>query len=81
MKRLVIATSLMAMFCAPRLALALRAQAAGDSTVASPVSFSTVAPNDAVLVQASCADTLEAAQAMQQAIAAFAKSLSADTPA
>ena len=79
MKHLVIATSLLAMFCAPQIALAQAAPGAGSTVAAGTVSFNAVASHHAALVQASYADTLDAAQAMQRAIAAFVKSPSADT--
>ncbi len=80
MKQLVIAASLMALLGSSQAVLAQTATA--PAAVNAPVgaaSFNTVASNHAALVDASYTDTLAATKTMQQAIAAFVKSPSADT--
>ncbi len=81
MKHLVIAASLLALFPASQTAVAqtAAAPAAGATALTGAVSFNAVASSYAALVEASYADTLNAAKTMQQAIEAFAKSPSADT--
>ena len=80
MKHLVIAASLLALLSASQAAVAQAASTptAGTTAAAGAVSFNAVASHYGVLVEASYADTLNAAKTMQQAIAAFAKSPSAD---
>ena len=80
MKQLVMAASLMALLGSSQAVLAQTATP--PAAVNAPVgaaSFNTVVSNHAALVDASYADTLAATKAMQQAIAAFVKSPSADT--
>lgn len=80
MKHLAIAASLAALASLPLTALAQAAPAAVSVTTApaGAVSFDAVALHYGELVHASYADTLQTAQTMQRAIAAFVKSPSAD---
>jgi putative iron-regulated protein len=80
MKHIAIAASLAALASLPLTTLSQAAPAAVSVTAApvSAVSFNTVAIHYGELVHASYADTLQTAQTMQRAIAAFVKSPSAD---
>jgi len=80
MKHLVIAASLLALLPASQSALAQTTAApAAAAAPAGAVSFNDVAASYASLVEASYADTLAGAKALQQAVAEFVKAPSAAT--